>query len=220
MLTRAARAAKALQLAEALDTLGDPSTLLTIYRELASDRAGYLRAIGIAGLIAANDPAGPKQAAAEFRTLFHNAYVSPIAMNLMRYRNPEDGDAVLAVGRLATENLDLDMPLLQRSAAQALSAIDTKEAMPALITLLDSEDAQVGGHALNGICLFVRNAPVVTPQSIPSGSWRQSREPAPLRTAQTDAYCWIDPLPASWAPRGYIAFWKSWWRDDGLDVMR
>lgn len=213
-------AAKALHLTEALATLGDQPTLLTIYRELASDQAGYLRGVGIAGLIAANDPAGPKQAAAEFRTLFHDAYVGPIAMSLMGYCNPEDGDAVLAVGRLATENLDLNMPLLQKSAARALNAIHTKEAMPSLIALLDSDDTEVGGQAWNGICLFVRNAPIVTPQSIPSGSWRQSREPAPFRTSQTDAYCWMNPLPASGAPPEYIAFWKSWWRDHGRDVMR
>lgn len=213
-------AAKALELTEALSTLGDETTLLAIYRKLASEPAEYLRAAGIAGLIAANDPAGPKQAAAEFRTLFHDAYVGSITMNLIGYRNPEDGDAVLAVGRLATENLDLDMPVVQKSAAHALNAIHTKEAMPTLITLLDSDDAEVGGQALNGICLFVRNAPIVTPQSIPSGSWRQSREPAPFRTKDTDAYCWMNPLPASWAPPEYKTFWKSWWRDHESEVRR
>ena len=92
--------------------------------------------------------------------------------------------------------------------------------MPALITLLDSGDPEVGGQALNGICLFVRNAPIVTPQSIPSGTWRQSREPAPFRTRETDTYCWMNPLPASWAPPEYKAFWKSWWRDHGPEVTR
>lgn len=70
-----AYAAKALQLNEALETLGDAPMLLAVYRELAAEPSGYLRAIGIAGLIAANDPAGPKQAAAEIRALFREAYL-------------------------------------------------------------------------------------------------------------------------------------------------
>jgi hypothetical protein len=213
-------AAKALQLNEALATLGDQPTLHAVYRELASDPAGYLRAIGIAGLIAANDPAGPKLAAVEVRNLFREAYVSPIAMGLMGYRNPEDSEAILALGRIATEFTDLDMPMLQKSAARALNALHTKETLPALIALLDSDDAEVGGLAMNGICLFVRNGPIVTPQSIPSGSWRQSREPAPFRTKDTDAYCWMNPLPASWAPPEYKAFWKTWWQAHSQEVMR
>ena len=213
-------AAKALQLTEALATLGDQPTLLAVHRELASDQVGYLRSIGIAGLIAANDPAGPRQAAGELRNLSREAYLGPIATSLMGYRNPEDREAILAIGRMATEFADLDLPLLQRSAARALNALHTKETLPTLITLLDSKDAEVGGLALNGICLFVRNAPIVRPEAILSGSWRQSREPAPFRTKDTDAYCWMDPLPGSWAPPEYKAFWKTWWHDHREEVMR
>ena len=211
---------QALQLSEALATLGDRPTLLAVYRELAADQAGYLRAIGIAGLIAANDPAGPKQAAAELRSLFREADLSPIAISLMGYRNPEDREAILALGRIATEFADLDMPWLQKGAARALNSLHTKDTLPTLITLLDSDDAEVGGLALNGICLFVRNRPVLTPESIPTGSSRQSGEPAPFRTKETDAYCWMNPLPASWAPAACKAFWKTWWHDHGEEVMR
>ena len=84
------RRAVAEEIAAALRIL----VLLAVYRELASDRAGYLRAVGIVGLI---------------------------ARSLMGYSNPEDGDAVIAIGRLATENLDLDMPILRKSAAHALN---------------------------------------------------------------------------------------------------
>ena len=92
-------AAKALQLNAAIGTLGDAATLSPVYRELAAEHAGYLRAIGIAGLIAASDPAGPKQAAAEIHTLFREAYLTPIEMNLWGYHNLADPEAIIAIGR-------------------------------------------------------------------------------------------------------------------------
>ena len=70
----------------------------------------------------------------------------------------------------STQAQDMDLPLLRRNAAYALSAIRTKEALAALVALLDSDDAEVAGLALNGICLFVRNTPVVTPSSVPAFS--------------------------------------------------
>ena len=142
-------AAKALQLNEAIGTLGDAETLSPVYRELAAGPAGYLRAIGIAGLIAANDPAGPKQAAAEIQTLFHEAYLSPIATSLWRYHNLSDPAAIVAIGRLATESIDLDMLELQRSAAPSLYNLHTSQALPALVALLNSSDPEVGGLALS-----------------------------------------------------------------------
>ena len=214
-------AAEALQLSEALETLGDPPTLLTIHRELMAEPAGYLRAIGIAGLIAANDPAGPKQAAAEIHTLFREAYLTPIEMNLSGYHNLADPEAIIAIGRLATETSDLDMPSLQRSATRALYNLHTKEAVPALVTLLDSSDPEVGGLALSGLCMFTRNAPLLNVNVSPSDpAWMKSREPAPFRTRETEAYCWMTPAPATLAPPDRKAFWKQWWQDHAAEVMR
>ena len=213
-------AAKALELSEVLDRLGDRPTLLAVYRDAASDMSPYLRSIGITGLIVANDPAGPKQAAEEFRLLFREAYVGGIAAKLVGYRNPADPGAIAAIGRLATEYRDLDMPLLEWSAAEALNAIHTKDAMPWMIALLDSADERIGGLALNGICLFVRNSPIVTPESIPTQSWRQSREPTPFRTKETDAHCWSNPLPANAASNEYKKFWKLWWHDHGVEALK
>lgn len=214
-------AAKALQLNEALGTLGDAATLLPVYRELAAEPAGYLRGIGIAGLIAANDPAGPKQAAAEIRTLFHEAYVSPIGMSLWRYHNLSDPAAIVAIGRLATESADLDMLELQRSAARSLYNLHSRQALPALVALLDSSDPEVGGLALSGLCMFTRNAPLLNVNLNPSDfAWMKSIEPAPFRTKETDAYCWMTPAPATQVPPDRKAFWKQWWQDHEVELMR
>ena len=41
-----------------------------------------------------------------------------------------------------------------------------------------------------------------------------------VRTKDTDAYCWMNPLPASWAHPDYKTFWKAWWRDHESEVRR
>jgi hypothetical protein len=211
----------ALILARTLETLGDAPLLRSVHGEMASDGMPYLRAIGIAGLIADGDPAGPKQAAAEFRTLFHEAYIGDIESNLGGYTNADDPEAVRAIGRLATEYADLDVLELERGAAESLRKIHSREAMPALMALLDSGDANIGGLALSGICLFVRNAPVLGPYFTPSQvPWMQTKEPAPFRTKTTDAYCWLIPRPASWAPPEYKTFWKAWWREHESEIVR
>lgn len=94
-LTFGSDASRALDLVRALATLGDRTTR-SIYYDLAADWSSYLRAVGIAGLISANDPAEPRQAAREFRKLRDETYVDPIAQSLMIYCNPDDAEAVRA----------------------------------------------------------------------------------------------------------------------------
>ena len=196
-------------LTEDLASLG-PSRTLPVYMEFAGDASPVLRAAGIQGLIAAGDPEGVKRAAADWDELAAAADVQPIAMSLMGYSNTADADAVRALGVLALRR-DAGAGL-RESAAYALRAIHTKEALPALAALLEDSGERVQSYALSGFCLFVRNGPTVTPQSVPSMSWMQSREPAPYLTAEAQQYCLMGggPDPAR-GMAGYVGFWKSWW---------
>ena len=164
--------------------------------------------IGIAGLIAAGEPDGMIRAAAGWTELAAGADVSPILRNLMAYAN-QDPAGVRALADLALR--EGAVAALRQNAVYALRAIHTREALPALIALLDDHDDRVQPYALSGLCLFVRNAPAVTPQSVPSMSWMQSRQPAPFLTPDTQSYCLlggkIDPADAD----RYVSFWKSWW---------
>ena len=64
-----------------------------------------------------------------------------------------------------------------------------RETLPALIALIDDKEERVRPYALSGLCLFVRNAPTVTPQSVPSMPWLQSRQPTPFLNPETQRYC-------------------------------
>lgn len=85
--------------------------------------------------------------------------------------------------------------------------------------VLDDRDDQVRPYALSGLCLFVRNAPTVTGQSVVLMSWLQSRQPAPYLTPATQRYCLLggksNPPPDLDA---YVSFWKSWWSEHRADV--
>jgi hypothetical protein len=185
----------------------DQATTLPISKQLATEENIHLRAAGVQGLIAANDPDGVKLAAAHWTELAKSSSAQQIIASLMGYSNAQDPAAIRAVGTLAT--IEPPPPGLRENASYALRAIHTKEALPALIGLLDSNEERVASNALAGLCLFVRNAPTVTPQSIPSMSWMKTQEPAPYLTAETQPYCSLGGKVSD--VERYTGFWKSWW---------
>jgi hypothetical protein len=196
-------------LAEDLRTLS-PSTTLPMYSQFAIEKSASLRAVGIAGLIAANAPEGVTRAAADWSDLVASADTTPIINSLMGYSNV-DGDGVRALSTLALR--EPVQPGLRENAAYALRAIHTKEALPALVALLDHKDVRIWPYALSGLCLFVRNAPPVTPESVPSMSWLQSRQPAPFLNPETQQYCLLGGSgDRSTDLDLYAGFWKSWWQ--------
>jgi hypothetical protein len=197
------------RLLEAFQTL-DASTTLPLDREFAADPSAALRVVGIQGLIAANDPEGMKLAAAQWSELAATAEVNPIINALMAYSNASDAEAVRALGALALR--DRPEPGLRENAVYALRAIHTKDALPPLMALLDDSAERVRPVALSGLCLYVRNAPVVTPESIPSMSWMQSRPPAPLLNPETEHWCLLGGTKGTAGELdAYVSFWKTWW---------
>jgi hypothetical protein len=192
-------------LAEDFRTLA-PADTLPAYRQFVREDSPRLRAFGIAGLIAAGEPEGVIQAADQWNDLAAAADLSFIIVSLMSYAN-EDPAGTSAVASLALR--EGAAAGLRENAVYALRAIHTREALPALVALLDDPSERVQPYALSGLCLFVRNGPPVTPQSVPSLSWMQSRQPAPLLTHETERYCSLGGKIAN--PEAYASFWKSWW---------
>jgi hypothetical protein len=175
------------------------TTTLPVYRQFATEQSPLLRAAGITGLIAANDPEGVKSAAADWTDLI--AVWPYAAGSLMSYTNP-DPAGVRALGS----------PALREHASYALRAIHTKETLPALAALLDSKSSEIQSQAISGFCLFVRNAPAITPQSVPSMAWLQTRQPNPYLTPEVEHYCHPGgQVYASGDASAYVNFWKSWW---------
>ncbi|HEY2019509.1 MAG TPA: HEAT repeat domain-containing protein [Bryobacteraceae bacterium] len=188
---------------------------LPAYRQFVLEKSLPLRAIGIQGLISADDPEGVTRAAAEWTELSSAAAVFPISSSLMSYSNTDPG-GVRALAALALR--EDPEPSLRQNAVYALRAIHTKEALPALIALLDDQSERVRPYALSGLCLFVRNGPAVTPQSVPSMSWLQSRQPAPFLTPEAERYCSLGGTIDSTKVDAYVSFWKSWWSEHRAEI--
>jgi hypothetical protein len=203
-------------LAEDFRTLNS-STTLAAYQQFATDKSAPLRAIGIQGMITANDPDGNKRAAADWSELTTAADIQPLIASLMTYSNGADAEAVRALGALALR--DPAEPGLRESAVYSLRALHTRETLSALVALLDRKEDRVRPYALSGLCLFVRNAPAVTPESVPSMSWLQSRPPTPLLNPETQRYCLLGGIPDGAADLdAYVSFWKSWWSEHQLEI--
>jgi hypothetical protein len=204
-------------LAESLRTL-PAETVHIAYRQLAEEQSPHLRSLAIAGLTGLNDPEGPKRAAAEFESLSKSVDVNPIVQSVMGYHNASDAGAVRAVAQLAAA--DASNAGLPENASYSLRVLHTKDAMPALVALLDSDEAAVRANALAGICLFIRNAATVTPDAVRTMAWMTSHEPTPFRSPDTDRYCWMGGMPDEAARlTGHVQFWKAWWREHAAEVM-
>ena len=199
-------------LAENLVTLQS----VPMYREFAAAKSPHLRVVGIQGLIAANEPEGVKRTAADWDELAGMADVYEIINVLTAYSNDSDPDAIRALAALALRpNAE---PALRTNASYVLRAIHTKGTLPALVALLDDKTKRVQSNALSGLCLFVRNAPLVTPQSVPSMSWMQSREPAPFLTPETKQHCVLGGLVSDRDVDSQVLFWKSWWNEHRTEI--
>jgi hypothetical protein len=197
----------------------NPSTTLARYRQFALEKSAQLRAVGIQGLIAANDPEGVKHAAAEWTELAASADVNPIINSLMGYSNASDGEAVRALGALALR--DPAPEFLRQNVVYALRAIHTRDALPTLVALLDNKEERIRPYALAGLCLFVRNAPAVTAESVPSMAWLQSRKPTPLLNPETESHCLLGGAPNGATDLdAYASFWKSWWSEHQMEIEK
>jgi hypothetical protein len=110
-------------------------------------------------------------------------------------------------------------PSLRANTSYALRAIHTREAVPALIGLLGFNEERIRINALSGLCLFVRNAPTMTPQAVVSMSWMQSRQPAPMLSAETQSYCFMGGTPGHVGDlESYVGFWNWWWAQHRIEI--
>lgn len=122
-----------------------------------------------------------------------------------------DSDPV-AIGYLGQIAASSD-PGLQGAAAHALMCIHTRNTLPFLAQLLDSNDAATRECAMRGLSSFVENLPIATQANVLSGRASLQQGPAPYRTADTDRYS-LATRSLAQAPDSEVAFlqfWRSWW---------
>jgi hypothetical protein len=143
-------------LTDSLRALGTAAAL-PIDHQFVDDSSPFLRELGIAGLIAANEPEGVKLAT---DWTPRTPAASLVAESFQYYSNP-DPSGVLALGKLVLRDPDPKAPDLVTRVLFALVGINTEETLPSFAALLDSKDENLQALAINGFCLF---APIPVPQ--------------------------------------------------------
>ena len=115
---------------------------------------------------------------------------------------------ISVLGRIATTQ---SLPVgIRNYAAEALAKIHTKDTLPYLAALLDSQDARLRNWAFAGFTRFVDNLPIEKPEMMTTMAWMKPQGPQPYRTADTDRH--IASFGASTERNAeYVSFWKAWW---------
>ena len=116
-----------------------------------------------------------------------------------------DPVAVKCLGRMATAQSNPGP--LRAQAAHALYAIHTADAVPWLGTLLGDSSRQLQLTAAMGLSFFVSGLGIPTPETMPTLSHLNQRQPGSYRTADTDqhlGYATGQEIP-------FLGYWSSWW---------
>jgi hypothetical protein len=182
-----------------------PATI-TALRKLAASPSSDDRTFGLAGLLNRGDTAALQQleTAGQALSSSRSFAIVPSALRFgFRNATPE---AVQGLGRLAQGRRQ---PIALRSAAaQALSAIHTRDTLPYLAGLLDEQDPALVSCAVMGLSFFANGVGVQTPAA--GLDFLNQRQPSAYATEETARYLGFDPARQA----EFAAFWRRWWADN------
>jgi hypothetical protein len=196
-----------IRVSSGLVQISDTPVTIDIYRRLSTSADPEIRALGLGALITKTNDAVAIAELVKDLDRIANLRMGSFALNAIRYLRDPSPNTIDALSKVASSK----NPAAQRSAAEALRDLHTREALSALGSLLDSPDRETREAAIKGFSMFVENLPITTPDSIPSQRWRVPQGPAPFRTSDTDRYSLSTRALDQAQEAAYLQFWKSWW---------
>jgi hypothetical protein len=122
------------------------------------------------------------------------------------YRN-SDSTSVAALGRMSQAASN---PGLKSAVSAALAWMHTRETLPYLAQLLDSQDAAILQYAVGGLAMFANNVPL--------GKYEPAPGPAPYRTVETIAHSAMSAKLISTKQLYYVGFWKQCWSEHQTEL--
>jgi len=179
-----------------------------LFRNAADGASTRTQALGIGGLILLGNSDGyPRLLAWGLLSDAKSPETGVVAMAICN--SPRDSTAVEALGQVVARGA----PLIARCAAQVLRGLHTREALPYLAGLLDSESLDLRYEGVVGLASFANNLPVHKGASSTAGMGWMPPLPgvAPYATEETRA-----KLPSITVfleqENAYTSFWKTWWQ--------
>jgi hypothetical protein len=204
------------QLASGLLATVDSSFTQELFQSLRANLDPELKFIALARLLKTGDPTALAEVASDvgqMPQLTTTFFVIPGILG-RRDSNPT------AIGYLGTIAASSDTNV-QRAAATALKYIHTRDTLPFLAKLLESNDPTARELAMSGLSRFVENLPIETQYNTLNGKAVLQQGPAPYRNAQTDKYSLATRsiAQATETEAAFLQFWQSWWASMKHTVM-
>jgi hypothetical protein len=174
--------------------------------ELAASPDIKARSLGLAELAARGDTRALAEVRKQQKTLLAapDSFDVLVPQALGEFRNSEP-ESVRALGQFATDR-DVGAEL-RRSAAHALAAIHTREAVPYLAMLLEEDDAVQQRNAVIGLSFFANGVGIQRAEDGPGMPHLNQRRPNHYSTAETAEYLGFDESRSD----AFVAFWRRWW---------
>jgi len=194
----------------ALRCVGAPgsSRLVDVLQRWSRSTSVNLTTLGLTGLVMLGDTGALVRSASLLAVIKESQIVDMFHSVVSAYRSPNP-EGVRALGDMATA--DSGIAKLAFQAACALRSIHTKETLPYLAKLLDSQDAELRAQAVAGFTLFTRNLPIETPAAVAGMAVSRPVTEAPYRTLDTDRYSNWGRFERAEDEQAAVGFWKSWW---------
>lgn len=200
---------------ELLKTVETPAISTVIAAYLTSGTPA-VQSAGVALALAQNQPNAIATLTRFWPTVSRDpARVQIVASLRDSYRNLSPSE----VKELAAMLNDPSFSELRPAAIRALAAIHTKEALPALAGLLQSDDAEERIAGVFGLSSFANGCPAQTPDNVVSMEYLQFKNPSPYRNSDTIAHFAFRRGPAEQETE-LMSFWLNWWNEHKRELLR
>ncbi len=177
------------------------------FASLARMYSSLPKAIGLAGLIGMNDPAGVVTLEKDFSAITETDLSELVAGSLYGSFRNADPAGVSSLGRVLVKR-GLPGPFLLLG-VKALSRIHSADALPYLVQLLDNQNREIRIDAANGLWDFANGVPVQDPMR--NGTTAYVR-PRPTRWSDETKQVWLPHEAPEDQIDKSVTFWKAWWQ--------
>jgi hypothetical protein len=187
----------------------DSRTAATASRELSQSRNPNLRLLGLGWRIVEGDAGALEKVAANLDAAMHSGVQSIGALSITSYSSADPSGA-RALGKIlaGSYGATLEVPV-----SIAIRSIHSRESLPSLHRLLDSNNEDVRQEAVGGFSLFLLGAAPLNDRNQLT-EFDRSRNPATRKSlsAGEERHIHFGPYNAAADEAEIIHWWKVWFK--------
>ncbi len=196
-------------------TPADPTIMPRLRARFAKSPSSRVKVLGLLGLIKQGNGEALAQLVND-RNMLDTAAREPALSNAICNCRGENPLLIETLGKLiAPEN----SMYLRRCAAYALRSIHTRDTLPYLAQLLDSDSGDLRYDGVIGLASFANNLPMQTRQNVVNMGWLRAESKGAYTTEETLQNLPSKPLFDKEEAK-YVGFWKHWWATNRTTLIQ